>query len=163
MTGLSTDENKTADRLARAIIRRRRLIKLARQKITEIDAQELAERSALRGTKGKIMSSEKTSMSAPVHAVVMPCPFCGAAGEDVEVLLDHLECRVCSAQGPYSSYSDDGEKEEPANAIELWNDRREVAALEARIEELEREVEHRGQIAWNRLSDAEKDAAIRMG
>ena len=36
--------------------------------------------------------------------VVMPCPFCGAA--DCEVLLDHVECRVCSAQGPYSSYSD---------------------------------------------------------
>jgi hypothetical protein len=41
--------------------------------------------------------------------------------------------------------------------------RTEVATLEARIEELEREVEHRGQIAWNRLSEAEKDAAIRMG
>jgi hypothetical protein len=54
-------------------------------------------------------------------------------------------------------------KEEPANAVELWNDRREAATLEARIEELEREVEHRGQIAWNRLSEAEKDAAIRMG
>lgn len=41
--------------------------------------------------------------------------------------------------------------------------RSEVASLEARIEELEREVEHRGQVAWNRLSEAEKDAAIRMG
>lgn len=41
--------------------------------------------------------------------------------------------------------------------------RSEVASLEARIEELEREVEHRGQVAWNRLSETEKDAAIRMG
>jgi hypothetical protein len=41
--------------------------------------------------------------------------------------------------------------------------RAEVGTLEARLEELEREVEHRGQIAWNRLSEAEKDAAIRMG
>ena len=41
--------------------------------------------------------------------------------------------------------------------------RAENATLEARIEELEREVEHRGQIAWSRLPEAEKDAAIRMG
>lgn len=39
----------------------------------------------------------------------------------------------------------------------------EVSSLEARIQELEREVEHQGQVAWNRLSEAEKDAAIRMG
>jgi hypothetical protein len=41
--------------------------------------------------------------------------------------------------------------------------RAEVGTLEARLEELEREVEPHGQIAWNRLSEAEKDAAIRMG
>ena len=41
--------------------------------------------------------------------------------------------------------------------------RSEAASLEARIQELEREVEHQGQVAWNRLSDDEKDAAIRMG
>lgn len=39
----------------------------------------------------------------------------------------------------------------------------EADELRARVEELEREVEHRSQLAWNRLSDAEKDAAIRMG
>ena len=48
--------------------------------------------------------------------------------------------------------------------------RSEVAGLEAcieelkrEIEELKREIEHQGQLAWNRLSDAEKDAAIRNG
>lgn len=39
--------------------------------------------------------------------------------------------------------------------------RSEVAGLKACIEELKREIEHQGQLAWNRLSDAEKDAAIR--
>lgn len=54
---------------------------------------------------------------------------------------------------------------------EYWdsNEEAKLAAIEeadelrARVEELEREVEHRSQLAWNRLSDAEKDAAIRMG
>lgn len=41
--------------------------------------------------------------------------------------------------------------------------RAEVAGLEARIQDLEQEVEHGRQVAWNRLSEAEKDAAIRMG
>ena len=41
--------------------------------------------------------------------------------------------------------------------------RSEVASLEARIMELELNVEHLGQVAWNRLSETEKDAAIRMG
>lgn len=41
--------------------------------------------------------------------------------------------------------------------------RAEVAELESRIEELQREAEHNSQVAWNRLSEAEKDAAIRMG
>lgn len=58
----------------------------------------------------------------PVEPVVMPCPFCGAS--DIEILLDHVECRVCSAQGPYATYSDDDDElAEPKNGIELWNSR----------------------------------------
>jgi hypothetical protein len=68
---------------------------------------------------------ENASPATPVDCIVMPCPFCGASGEDIEVLLDHLECRVCSGQGPYTSYSDDDdESHEPENAIELWNRRK---------------------------------------
>jgi hypothetical protein len=63
--------------------------------------------------------------AARVEAIVMPCPFCGASGEDIEVLLDYLDCRVCAAQGPYSSYSDDDDESvEPEKAVELWNRRK---------------------------------------
>lgn len=63
-------------------------------------------------------------MSTPVEPIVMPCPFCGATGADCEVLLDHVQCRVCSAQGPYSSYSDDDPEDfEPPSGLELWNSR----------------------------------------
>ena len=65
--------------------------------------------------------TENDGKPAPVDCI-MPCPFCGASGEDIEVLLDYLECRVCSAQGPYSSYSDDDD--EPEKAVELWNRRK---------------------------------------
>jgi hypothetical protein len=37
-----------------------------------------------------------------------------------------------------------------------------IAELDVENDELRREVEYRGQAAWNRLSDAEKDAAIRF-
>jgi phage shock protein A len=38
-----------------------------------------------------------------------------------------------------------------------------IADLDAENNELRREVEHRGQVAWNRLSESQKDAAIRLG
>jgi hypothetical protein len=67
--------------------------------------------------------TEKSELSS-----VLPCPFCGSS--DLEVLLDHVECRACSAQGPYSSYSDDDPEEyEPAAGVELWNSRREAMWL----------------------------------
>ena len=38
-----------------------------------------------------------------------------------------------------------------------------IDELQAENDELKREVDHRGQIAWNRLSESQKDAAIRLG
>ena len=51
--------------------------------------------------------------------------------------------------------------EEAANAIEDLQER--VASLQSRIEELEGQLEHSKQVAWSRLSAAQKDAAIRGG
>jgi hypothetical protein len=63
----------------------------------------------------------------PTEITLIPCPFCGSA--DLEIMLDHVECRACSAQGPYSSYSDDdAEDHEPGTGVELWNSRSESAA-----------------------------------
>jgi TolA-binding protein len=39
----------------------------------------------------------------------------------------------------------------------------ELSEMQSRIDELEREVEDLKQANWQRLSDAEKDHAIRMG
>jgi transcription initiation factor IIE alpha subunit len=36
-----------------------------------------------------------------------------------------------------------------------------IESLEDRIRELESELEHSKQVAWNRLSDTEKDEAIK--
>jgi len=48
-------------------------------------------------------------------------------------------------------------------AAEIEDLQEQVASLQSRIEELEGQLEHSKQVAWNRLSAAEKDEAIRRG
>jgi hypothetical protein len=51
--------------------------------------------------------------------------------------------------------------EQDADAIRLAADM--LDEQQQRIEELKSEAEHHAQVAWSRLSDEAKDAAMRMG
>ncbi len=48
-------------------------------------------------------------------------------------------------------------------AAEIEDLQEQVASLQSQIEELQGQLEHSKQVAWNRLSAAEKDAAIHRG
>ena len=80
------------------------------------------------------MSSEKTPMSAPVHAVVMPCPFCG--GTKVNVIEGgtfrwrRAECQECEAmagavrkQTTGDGTDDEWEAAAAEEAMKRWNER----------------------------------------
>jgi hypothetical protein len=67
------------------------------------------------------------------------------------VLLQHLLLEI----------ADRTASQQDADAIRLAADTLDEQQL--RIEESERQVEHHAQVAWGRLSEEEKDEAIRMG
>ena len=68
--------------------------------------------------------------------MIRPCPFCG--GTDIETSpVDHWEleqevyCNSCDASGPVVTVHDGRKDEAKAKAIELWNRRVELDALQA--------------------------------
>jgi hypothetical protein len=98
-----------------------------------------------------------------VHVVVMPSfdvefeVFCGTCGAG-----------LCSQSDGRNSRN----RHQPQVTVEVCKDcvekatqplEDEILEMRSRIDELEREVEDLKQANWQRLSDAEKDHAIRMG